>query len=175
MKSIVIYNSQTGFTKKYADWITEAAGCEAVPLKKAGRVKLAEYDAVVFGSWCMAESISKVAWFKKQLPSLAAAGKKLFVFLVGASPAEAPEVQNALRRNFTDDEWSQITAVYCPGGLNYEKMGGGSRTMLKMFVKMLSNKKDITQKELAQVQMLSKSFDISDKKYIEPIVAQLKA
>jgi menaquinone-dependent protoporphyrinogen IX oxidase len=175
MKSIVIYNSQTGFTKKYADWIAEATGCEAVPLKKAGRIKLAEYDAVVFGSWCMAESVSKVAWFKKQLPSLAAAGKKLFIFLVGASPAEAPEVQNALRRNFTDDEWSKIQAFYCPGGLNYEKMGWGSRTMLKMFVKMLSNKKDITQKELAQVQMLSKSFDISDKKYIEPIVAQLKA
>ena len=55
MKSIVIYNSQTGFTKKYADWITEAAGCEAVPLKKVRKVKLAEYDAIVFGSWCMAE------------------------------------------------------------------------------------------------------------------------
>ena len=174
MKSIVIYNSQTGFTKKYVDWITEAAACEAVPLKKAGRVKLAEYDAVIFGSWCMAESIAKVAWFKKQIPALAAAGKKLFVFLVGASPSEAPEVQAALRRNFTDDEWSKIQAFYCPGGLNYEKMGWGSRTMLKMFVKMLSNKKDITQKELAQVQRLSKSYDISDKKYIEPIVAAIK-
>ncbi len=69
---------------------------------------------------------------------------------------------------------SKIQAIYCPGGLNYEKMGWGSRTMLKMFVKMLSNKKDITQKELDQVQMLSKSFDISDKKYIEPIVAAIK-
>ena len=28
MKSIVIYNSQTGFTKKYAEWISEAAACE---------------------------------------------------------------------------------------------------------------------------------------------------
>ena len=98
MKSIVIYNSKTGFTKKYADWISEAAGCEAVPLKKAGKIKLAEYDAIVFGSWCMAEAITKLAWFKKQLPGLAAAGKKLCVFLVGASPAEAPEAQAALRK-----------------------------------------------------------------------------
>ena len=174
MKSIVIYNSKTGFTKKYADWIAEEAGCEAVPLKKAGKIKLADYDAIVFGSWCMAEAITKLVWFKKQLPGLAAAGKKLFVFLVGASPAEAPEAQAALRKNFTDDEWSKIKAFYCPGGLNYEKMGWGSKTMLKMFVKMLSNKKDITQKELAQVQMLSKSFDISDKKYIEPIFSEIK-
>ena len=174
MKSIVIYNSQTGFTKQYAEWISEAAGCETVPLKKAGKIKLADYDAIIFGSWCMAEGISKIAWFKKQMPVLAQAGKKLFVYLVGASPAESPEVQKALRKNFTDDEWSKIKAFYCPGGLNYEQMGWGSKTMLKMFVKMLSNKKDITQKELDQVQMLSKSYDISDKKYIEPIVAEIK-
>ena len=49
MKSIVIYNSKTGFTKKYAEWISEAAGCECVELKKAGKVKLAEYDSSVFG------------------------------------------------------------------------------------------------------------------------------
>ena len=53
-------------------------------------------------------------------------------------------------------------------------MGWGSKTMLKMFVKMLSNKKDITEKELAQVQMLAKSYDIADKKYIEPIVEEIK-
>ena len=35
MKSIVIYNSQTGFTKKYAEWISEATGCEAVEFKHA--------------------------------------------------------------------------------------------------------------------------------------------
>ena len=174
MKAIVIYNGKTGFTQKYAQWISEAAGCEAVPLKKAGKVKLAEYDAIVFGSWCMAESITKIDWFKKKLPELFTAGKKLIVFLTGASPAEAPEAQAALRKNFTDDEWSKIKAFYCPGGLNYEKMGWGSKTMLKMFVKMLSNKKDITEKELAQVQMLAKSYDISDKKYIEPIIAEIK-
>ena|GEM_PF-3968787 len=28
MKSIVIYNSQTGFTKQYAQWISDVAGCE---------------------------------------------------------------------------------------------------------------------------------------------------
>ena len=31
MKKIVIYTSQTGFTKRYAEWISEASG--ASPLK----------------------------------------------------------------------------------------------------------------------------------------------
>ena len=36
MKTAVIYNSQTGFTKKYAEWISEATGADCLksePLK----------------------------------------------------------------------------------------------------------------------------------------------
>ncbi|MBP5601639.1 MAG: hypothetical protein J6X78_02830 [Treponema sp.] len=174
MKAIVIYKSQTGFTKKYAEWISEAAGCDCVELKKARKSKLAEYDAIVFGGWCMAGGISKVAWFKKLIPSLSAAGKKLIVFMVGASPAESDEAVNSLRRNFTDDEWSKVKAFYCPGGLDWNKMSGGSKMAIKMLLKILSCKKDATEEDMRTVEMLSKSFDISDKKYIEPILAELK-
>ena len=100
MKSIVIYNSKTDFTKKYAEWISETAGCECVPLKKASKIKLADYDAIVFGSWCMAGGISKLSWFKKRLPALSAAGKKLIVFEVGANPPDNPEAAETLRRYF---------------------------------------------------------------------------
>jgi len=174
MKSLLIYNSQTGFTKKYAEWISEAAGCECVDLKKVRKSKLAEYDAIVFGGWCMAGGIKKLPWFKKQIPALTAAGKKVIVFMVGANPADNPEAETSLRRNFTDDEWSKIKAFYCPGGLNYDKMSLGSKMALKMLIKILSCKKDATEEDMRMVEMISKSYDISDKKYIEPIVAELK-
>ncbi len=35
MKTIVIYNSQTGFTKRYAEWIAEAAGADCLELSAA--------------------------------------------------------------------------------------------------------------------------------------------
>ena len=40
MKSIVIYSSQTGFTKKYAEWISEESGAECVEFKKAKKLSL---------------------------------------------------------------------------------------------------------------------------------------
>ena len=174
MKSIVIYNSKTGFTKKYAEWISEAAGCECIELKKAGKVKLADYDSIVFGGWCMAGGLSKIAWFKKQIPALSAAGKKLIVFMVGASPAESKEAQDSLRRNFTDDEWNKVKAFYCPGGLDYDKIKGFSKMAIKMLLKILSCKKDPTEADKQTLAMLSKSYDISDKKYIEAIVNEIK-
>ena len=79
---IVIYNTQTGFTKKYAEWLSEALECECGD---------------------------------------------------------------------------------CSGA---EKM--------KLFVSALKAKKDKTEKEQMMADMISKSYDISDRKYIEPIVAWAK-
>ncbi|MBP5329672.1 MAG: hypothetical protein J6Y75_07210 [Spirochaetaceae bacterium] len=174
MKSIVIYNSQTGFTKKYAEWIAEAAACECVEFKQAAKLNLADYDAIVFGSWCMAGNIVKLAWFKKQMPALAAAGKKLIVYAVGGSPEENPDVAVAMRRVFTDEDRETVKVFYCPGGFNYEKMNSASKLMMKMFTKVLASKKDATEDEKKMAEMISHSYDISDKKYADAIAAELK-
>ena len=174
MKSIVIYNSQTGFTKKYAEWIAEAAACECVEFKKAAKLNLADYDAIVFGSWCMAGSITKLSWFKKQMSSLAAAGKKLIVYAVGGSPEENPDVAVAIRRVFTDEDRKIVKVFYCPGGFNYEKMNGVSKLMMKMFTKAIASKKDASEDEKKMAEMISHSYDISDKKYADAIAAELK-
>ena len=136
--------------------------------------KLSDYDAIIFGGWFMAGGIKNLAWFKNQIPELSAAGKKIIVYGVGGSPADSPEIPAAMRRNFTDEEWNSLKAFYCPGGFNYEKMSGFSKFMMKMFTTMLANKKDASEAEKNMAQMISHSYDISDKKYIEPILAELK-
>lgn len=174
MKSIVIYNSQTGFTKQYAEWISQEAGCECVSLKKAAKINLSDYDSVVFGSWCMAGTLTKLDWFKKKIPSLSKAGKKLIVFAVGASPSESPEMQASLEKMLSEDEKKVTKLFYCPGGLNYEKMNGFSRFVMKMFAKALASKKGATEEDKMQAEMVARSYDISNKNYIQPIVAEIK-
>lgn len=168
MKTIVIYNSQTGFTKRYAQWIAEETQAQCVEFKDAKKMDLSGFDNIVFGGWAMAGSITKIKWFLKKAQSLQ--GKKLAAFCVGASPAENPELDDFLK-NITDkEEFDNIKLFYCPGGLDYEKMSGASRTMMKMFVKMLDSKKDKNENDLMQIKMVSSSYDIADKKYIKPIV-----
>ena len=45
---------------------------------------------------------------------------------------------------------------------------------MKMFIKKLKAQKDKTEAEEIMVKMISSSYDISDKKYIEPILQYLK-
>lgn len=98
------------------------------------------------------------------------AGKKLIVFCVGGSPIDSPEIEPALNWNFTEAERKKVDVFYCPGGFNYEKMPLASKLMMKLFIKTLKAKKDQTEEEREMVRMISSSYDISDKKYIEPIL-----
>ena len=43
-----------------------------------------------------------------------------------------------------------------------------------MFAKALASKKDATEADRKMADMISHSYDISDKKYIAPIVAEIK-
>ena len=172
MKTIVIYNSQTGFTKRYARWIAEAAGADCLELSAAKRRSLESYDAIVFGGWACAGSIKKLGWFKENIEKWA--DKKLIAFCVGASPIDNPEVEQSLKQNFKESELTKVNIFYCPGGLNYEKMPASSRLMMKMFIKMLKAKKDKTEAEQEMIKMISASYDISDKRYIEPVLECLE-
>lgn len=172
MRIAIIYVSQTGFTKQYAEWLAEEVNGECMPFAEAEKMDFSEYDAIVFGSWCFAGTIKKLDWFKGNLTQWS--DKKKIVYAVGASPAENPELQGALEKIFTGEEWNQVSVCYCPGGLRYENMKMGSKVMMKMFTKMMASKKDKTEEEKVMAEMIGKSYDISDRKYILPMVEFLK-
>mgnify|MGYP001063575345 CR=1 FL=1 len=172
MKTIVIYNSQTGFTKRYAEWIAEATGADCLELSAAKKKDLTTYEAIIFGGWACAGRINKISWFKGNIDKWT--DKKLIAFCVGASPIDNPEIEVALRQNFNEPELKKVKTFYCPGGFNYEKMSAPSKLMMKMFLKTLKAKKEKTTEEQIMIKMVSSAYEISDKKYIEPILQYLK-
>lgn len=172
MKTIVIYNSQTGFTKRYARWIAEAAGADCFELSAAKRKSMDEYEAIIYGGWACAGGISKLSWFKGNIEKWA--DKKLIAFCVGGSPIDSPEIDSALKQNFKESELKRVNVFYCPGGFDYDKMPGPSKIMMKIFIKTLKAKKGKTEAEQEMIKMISTSYDISDKRYIEPILKCLK-
>lgn len=172
MKTIIVYNSHTGFTKRYAEWLSEETDAAIVPLKDAKSMDLSSYDTIVYGGWAMGGSINKLEWFKENMGNWE--GKKLVVFCVGANPAENPKALEAVLANFTEEEKEKVSVFYCPGGFNYDKMAFGYKIMMKMFRTMIKNKKDKTEEDIEMAKMIATSYDISDKKYITPIVECIK-
>jgi len=174
MKTLVIYTSQTGFTKKYSEWLAERMGADILELKDAKKKDddfFAGYDAIVYAGRCMAGKVVKSGWFLKEAGAWK--GKRLAVICVGGSPIDNPEIEGFLKNIMSDEQREYIEAFYCQGGFNYEKMNLPSRLAMKMFVKTLKNKKNATEEEKRMVEGISQSYDISDIKYLDPVVDYL--
>ena len=174
MKTLIVYTSQTGFTKRYAEWIAEKSQADLFNLKDVQKKKMSffeEYDAIIYAGWCMASKVVKLDWFLEKAANLKE--KKLAVVAVGASPNEAPEVDVAMNNLLTAEQKQYIKVFYCQGGINYDKMKLLSKLALKMFANVLKKSKDAKQREQGEV--IGHSYDISDVKFIEPIVGFLGA
>ncbi|MBR3635095.1 MAG: flavodoxin [Lachnospiraceae bacterium] len=175
MKTLIIYTSQTGFTKKYAEWLAGKTGGDLLELKDAQKKNDAffnEYQAIVYGGWAMAGKVVKINWFLDKASSWK--NKRLAVFCVGGSPNDNPDTETFLKNMLTDEQKNYIRAFYCQGGFNYEKMNTASRIAIKMFVSALKKKKDQTDDEKTMIRMISDSYDISDIRFTEPIVRYIE-
>ena len=173
MKTLIIYTSQTGFTKKYAQWLAGEMSADIYDLKDAKKKAdsfFGGYEAIVYAGWCMAGSVVKIKWFLDKAAGWK--GKRLAVVAVGGSPNGNPEVETALKKILSDEQRQYIKAFYCQGGFNYEKMNGASKLAMKMFVSALKKKKDEKSRQMAEY--ISTSYDISDKKFIGPVVIYLR-
>ena len=175
MKTLVIYTSQTGFTKRYADWISEELNADIYDLKDVKKKTndfFETYEAIIYAGWCMAGMVVKVKWFFERAAYWK--NKKLSIVAVGASPNDNPEVDEFLNNLLTDEQRPFIKAFYCQGGINYNKMKFSSRTAMKMFANSLKKNKNSSEDDRKKGEMISRSYDISDKRFIDPVVDYIR-
>lgn len=165
MKTMVVYESKTGFTAKYATWIAQALSCEAKELKRVSSVEIAECDKVIFGGWIMGGNISGLNKIQSMNP------RKLIVFGVGSLP-DCEEQRNQL---MLQNPLAETPFFYFQGGVCMEKMGFFSKMMLKMAIKSLKKKQNRTNLEEEIIKLFDAgSHDHSDIGNIEPLVSFVK-
>ena len=173
MSIIVIYKSSTGFTEKYGKWIAESLECDAISIKEISDRELAKYDTVIYGASIHAGQISGLKKMKSMMSQMP--DKKLIVYATGAAPAAAGSSQDITKANFTEDELKKSPFYYFQGGLSYEKMNLPNRLLMKAFSSMMNKKKDKSEEEAGMAASLKESYDISDRKYIEPLITYINS
>lgn len=177
-KTAIVYFSKTGFTEKYARWIAEEIGADLIKFKECNKKRTAEIlntcDNIVFGSRLKAGMIEGLSKAKKMFST---DKNRFLLFTTGASP-DCDEAKETLKKmwekNLTADELQKIPHFYLQAGLCYEKMPFTERAMMNALKSMLKKGKSINGIDEGMAKALESSFDISDKKYIMPIVEWLK-
>ena len=175
MKSLIVYTSQTGFTKKYARWIAERVNADLLDVKDAKKKKedyFNSFETIVYGGWANAGKVAGSKWFFEKVPAWK--DKRLAIFCVGGCQHDDPHTEMMMSKILTDEQKQFIRTFYCPGGFAYEKMNTASRLAMKMYARMLKKKKDATEEDKKMAEMISSSFDITDISFTDPIVAYIQ-
>lgn len=165
MNKLVTYTSSTGFTKQYANWIAKELKAEVKELKKVKASEIEQYECIIYGGWIMGNMIMGLDKIKKMNP------KNLVVFAVGATP-DSHTIREGIK---TQNHLEDIPFYYFEGGFRFEQLNFMVRMMLKTLKKSTAKKENKTEQELYMEKVLGTSFDHADKKYIVPLITDVKA
>jgi menaquinone-dependent protoporphyrinogen IX oxidase len=175
MKTIVIYKSKTGFTKKYAQWIAEALSADILDVSKVDINELNKYDNIVYGGSLYAVGITGLKLIIKNLEKLK--DKKIVVFATGASPSSERVINEVANKNFTSEQQKSIKFFYLRGGFDYKKLNFFDRflmTLLKWKIKS-KNKAQLTKDEIGMLAVYDKPVDFTLRKNIDEIVNYIRS
>ena len=170
MKTIVIYKSKTGFTRKYAEWIAEDLSADTFDISKVTINILTAYDTIIYGGSLYAVGIIGVKLITQNIDKLK--DKKIVVFATGASPSREDGINEVIDKNFTQEQQKYIKFFYLRGGFNYSKLNLFDKFLMTLLKWKIKNKKqeELSSDEIGMLAIYDKPVDFTEKKNIDRII-----
>ncbi|AGX44313.1 flavodoxin domain-containing protein [Clostridium saccharobutylicum] len=170
MKIVVIYKSKTGFTKKYAEWISKELKADIFKSSKATREMLNEYDTIIYGGSLYASGVIGIKLITKNFDKLK--NKKIIVFATGASSSKENVINEVKDKNFTPEQQKHIKFFYFRGGFNYNELNSFDKFLMTLMKNKIKSKKkeDLTDEEKEMLDAYDNPVDFTNKKYIEKLI-----
>lgn len=169
MKSILLtYTTKTGFTRKYATWISESIECKVIEFDYIDKVNIEDFDFIIYGAGIKAGNIRNLNAFKRKI--LKHHDKHIFVFATGGAPDDEMIITKIRNNNFSTEEMGKIKFFYFQSGLNYEKMPLSGRLMMNLYKLILKLKRNKSEVEKGTGKSVSASYDVSRKNDIKKLI-----
>lgn len=132
MKTLVVYLSETGFTKQYVDMLTsKLVNPEIVEIKDLKKSMIKEADIIFYGGPLRNNVIRGLDKFLKFHELFD--GKEVLIFATGIQPIDDDKKQNVIDSNGLN--LYHVRLYLLPGGLDISKMGAMKQKMIKFGLK----------------------------------------
>lgn len=164
MNGIIIYSTQYGATKEYADWMAEDLKLKSVSIKDFKLKDLNNYDFVIMGSSIIAYKLTIMKWLNKNLEKMR--DKKLFLFTVsGANPNDKSKISTFIDNSLSKDVQEKIKFFSLHGRMIFKKLPFVIQLLMRMVAK--------TQKDPKIRREFLKDYDYVKRENIKPIVDEI--
>ena len=168
MKTVVVYKSISGFTKKYDEWIAEKLKADLLRLEKIDIDILLKYDIIIYGASLHAVGISGVNIIKNNLDKLR--DKNIIIFTTGASLPKENVVSEVKNSNFSAEEQKKIQFYYFRGGFDFNKLNLINKILMTLLKWKIKIKRDKTSDEQGMLAAYSKPMDFTKKENIKGLL-----
>ena len=173
-KIVVIYSSKYGYTKRYAQWLTEELHADSCESKNLPIDKLKDYFTIIFGSSLYdgrnKGSVELVKYFEQ------IKDKKVVLFTVGMFDPNKEEnsinINKELDKVITPEIREKIKIFHLRGGIDCSNLSFPHKMMMKFACSTLSKKpeNELTAGDKDFLSIYGKKIDFSDKKMLTPII-----
>ena len=173
MKTLIIYGSQYGSTKRYAERLSEITEFEAVDYKQAKYIK--GFDRIIFMGGLYAGG---VLGLKKSVGKMTDK-QELIVVTVGVTDPNETEYFNQIRKSIKNqipaNLYNEEKVFQLRGAIDYNKLGFKHRFMMSMFHKMVQKMPESqrTADAKAMLETYGKKVDFVDFGTLKQITSQL--
>ena len=176
MDQIILYGSQYGSTRRYAEKLSEQSGIPAVSYKDAPALA-GKRTIVYLGGLYAGGALGLAKSLRGFSPQ---AGQKLLLVTVGLADPKAPENREKLRASLQGQLPAALLAraklFHLRGGIDYQKLSFAHRTVMKLLYHSLRKKplEQQTAEDLAFLESYGKQVDFTDFAALEPILQAVR-
>lgn len=171
MEHIIIYGS----ARRYAQKLSERTGIPAVSYKDA--LDLSGMKTIIYLGGLYAGGVLGLVKTLRDFPLQD--GQKLLLVTVGLSDPNEPENQNNIRtslRRQLPALFGKAKIFHLRGGIDYQKLSFGHRTMMKLLCQSLCRTplEKQTAEDRALIETYGKQVDFTDFSTLKPIIWEIQ-
>ena len=173
-KILVMYYSENGTTKRYAQWLAEDLAGDLYDIKDIKTDMLSGYDVLILGSPMFPGSIRGLSIFSKNYNLIK--DKKLVYYACGIEDMSNEMVTNRIRgyveKEAPNELFQQLKIFFLRGGFDHNNLSKKYKFLFWLAKRKVDKKpvEKLTFDEKLVIETYGMSLDFTDKENIKPIV-----
>ena len=176
MKSIIIYGSHYGTTKKYADELSKRTNIQSISFKEIKEIN--DYDNIIYLGGIYAGGILGMSKTLRNLNNISS--KNIILITVGlADPNDEENINNIrdnIKKQLKSEVFKKAKIFHLRGGIDYSKLNFAHKTMMNLLynmVKKLPEEKK-TAEDRAMIETYNKKVEFVDFSSLDNIINEIK-
>ena len=173
MNSIIVYGSNYGTTKQYADELSRRTNMKVISFKKVNQ-QINDYDNIIYLGALYAGGVLGMSKTLKKLNNIL--NKKIIIVTVGLSDPTDEVNKNNIRNNIKNqisrEVFEKAKIFHLRGGIDYSELNFAHKTMMKLLYNAVKNlpKEKLTAEDRAMIETYNKKVNFIDFSSLDEII-----